>query len=155
MSEEQKTTPDEDEEMPEFVPTRGELAVLMHFYGYEIVAYYWFEFATGNTDSPADPLLASWQARADAIGYLLGAEKVQEVKDNVYENVGRMKDPRLWHIFRNGDEGARAEVATEQAEQKYPALRDDAQKVVTAQSESPTQFLKLSNRLIKTGVPRA
>jgi len=89
-------------EMPEFVPTRYELAQLAKYWATIVIDLRFDYFLYTGTGSSEYRLSAFANRRVARIAEILGEEEINKVIDQAYEEYGKERDPRAWSIFLNG-----------------------------------------------------
>ena len=92
-------------EVPDFVPTRHELILLLKYWHEVMVGNDYIFFRTGMMSADTEMRL-NWFAdsRIFRIVRLLGDKETRKAMDEFHEEYGKKQDQRTWDIFHNGDE---------------------------------------------------
>jgi hypothetical protein len=136
---------DEKELVPGFVPNRGELEVLAHFWAYEIIEYNWESFIRG-IGSWKTPTLDHFHDRLNALCDLLGEKKAKEITDHVPARMAFRKDPELWKAFNDPDHREWGRVADAQMRLGYTGGRDRPEAVAVSRKEHHNQRFRLRSQ---------
>jgi hypothetical protein len=100
-----------------FQPNPEELEVLVHHWGYRIIGAWWFGFISGVQLCDINPVYENelWEA--------LGESKCKNIKENVFANFARTKDPELWRIFTDKSQREWGAVACGRFKNQYSDQR--------------------------------
>ncbi len=116
-------------EVPEFIPTRHELLLLVKHWYLDYLDIEWNRFRYGEILIPDDCRDWSFLERIRQIEKLLGEEEVEKTIDEAQKSFGRTLDPRYWGVFLHGDEEQRAAVRPKDSEaregERWLKLQED------------------------------